>query len=308
MTQTLGAAVRLLTPLEAMAASHLTFPNFFHLLAQSGAPEVVAVGALQNGRPVGLALAGQPAPNGPAQVVSLFVSKPYRGQGLGKALLTTAEEELARRGVPTMRLEYSTAMPDRDPLEALLRGRGWAAPAPWMLMCRADERTCAAPFFHPPLFTRIEQGLAGAELFPWEELRPGEKEALLAEQRAEHPWFPAYLSPFQEELALGRSVSVGLRLGGQVVGWLITHQITPTAVRYSWGYVRPDLFRRGAYLLLMRAVVWRHVQEMPRGFQALWAVLLRDRDMAQFVRRRFAPWLLSLSEVRAAHKLLAPAA
>jgi GNAT superfamily N-acetyltransferase len=306
MNKTLNSTIRLLTPLEAMSASHLTFPSFLHLLARSGDPGVVAVGAFLDSRPVGLALAVQAERPGPAQVASLFVGKPYRGQGLGKALLTAAQQELARRGSTQVRLEYSTAMPARPALEGLLRRLGWTEPETWMLVCRADERARQAPFFQAPLFTRIAQGLAGAEVFPWEDLRPAEKEALLAEQQTEHPWFPAYLNPFQEEPTLVRSVSLGLRLAGTVVGWLITHRITPTVVRYSWGFVHPDVAHRGAYVLLLRAALWRHLEILPQGSQAIWTVLLRDREMARFVRRRFAPWLLSLSEVRTARKALAP--
>jgi GNAT superfamily N-acetyltransferase len=301
----LDCTVGLLSPLEAMAASHLTFPSFRHLLARSGAADVVAVGAFHEGRPVGLALAAMPERGGPAQVASLFVQKAQRGQGLGEALLDAAEGELAQRGSTQVRLEYSTAMPTRAALERLLRRRGWTAPEPWMLLCRADERTWKAPFLHPPLQSRIERDLSGAEVFPWEDLRPAEKEALLTEQQAPRPWFPAYLSPFQEEAALRRSVSMGLRRGGAVVGWLITHRVTPTVVRYSWGFVHPDLARRGAYLLLLRAVAREHLEIMPRGFQILGAVLLRDREMARFARRRLAPWLVSLSEVCESRKALA---
>jgi GNAT superfamily N-acetyltransferase len=308
MKQILNKTVRLLTPLEAMAASHLTFPSFLHLLARSGTPEVVAVGAIDGGRPVGLVLAARPAEEKPAQIASLFVQKPFRGYGLGRALLAAAEEELAQRGCTRVRVEYSTAMPFRAELEGLLRCRGWTEPTPHMLMCRADKGAREAPFFHPPLFNRIEQGLAGAEVFPWEELRPTEKEALLAQQHSEYPWFPAYLSPFQEEPALARSISLGLRLAGAVVGWLITHRVTPSVLRYSWGFIHPDLARRGALLLLLRAVVWKQLEIMPRDPQAMWMVLLRDREMARFVQRRFAPWLLSVSEVRASRKSLAPLA
>jgi GNAT superfamily N-acetyltransferase len=302
MNRTLDSTVRLLTSADAPEVTGLTFPSYRYLLALADAPEVVAVAAFCDGRPVGLALGGQPPGGGPAELGSLFVERAYRGQGLGGALLAAAEEELARRGARQLRLEYHTAMPARGPLEKLLLRRHWSEPQAVMLRCQADDRTTQAPVFNAPLFPRLQRQLADVQVFPWAELTSAERESLLAQQRAPGSWIPPSLSPFQEDRTYARSVCLGLRADGEVVGWLITHRLAPTVARYTWGYVRPDLARRGAYILLMREVAWMHREECARGLQVLWTVPLWAAEMAHFVRRRLGPWLCSLAEVRESYK------
>jgi hypothetical protein len=236
-------------------------------------------------------------------MASLFVTRPNRGQGLGRVLLAAAEEELARRGARQVRLEYHTDMPAHPALERLLRGRGWAEPRAVMLRCRGDSRVLEAPFFQPPQFARLQGLLRGVKVFPWDALTPDERAGLLAQQGAPGSWVPAPLSPFQEDPHYERSVCLGLRFCGEVVGWLITHRLTPTVARYTWGYVRPDVARRGAFLLLVREAAVRHLRALPSGFQVLWTVPLWAGEMARFVRVRLAPWLCSMAEVRETYQV-----
>jgi GNAT superfamily N-acetyltransferase len=305
MICTLDSTVRLLTGAEAAAAGRLTFPNFRHLLQRAAAPEVVAVGAFRRGRAVGLALAEVDG-DGSARLASLFVDRAHRGQGLGQALLTVAEEELALRGALQVRLEYHTDMPACASLEKLLTRCGWDRPRAVMLRCKASERTFQAPFFQAPLFPRLQRQLADLDVFPWQDLTPGERDSLFAQQRSPGSWVPPSLSPFQEDPDHERSVCLGLRAGGEVVGWLITHRLAAAVVRFTWGYVRPDISRRGAYVLLMREAARRHVEACPVGLTVLWTVPLWAAEMACFVQRRFAPWLCSLAEVREGRKTLGP--
>jgi hypothetical protein len=142
----------------------------------------------------------------------------------------------------------------------------------------------------------LQRQFADVQVFPWQELTAAERESLLAEQRRPGSWIPQLLSPFQKDPDHPRSVCHGLRANGEVVGWLITHRLAPTVVRYTWGYVRPDVARRGAYLLLIHAAASHH-RTCP-GIQVLWTVPVWAVEMARFVQRRLAPWMCSVAEVR----------
>ena len=88
---------------EAYPFRHMTFPKFRPFLAMAGVnPAVFAVGAIDNergeGAPLGLVL-GYLNPNGRhAELMSLFVAKDVRRQGIGLALAESLESMIAMRG------------------------------------------------------------------------------------------------------------------------------------------------------------------------------------------------------------------
>jgi hypothetical protein len=79
--------------------------------------------------------------------------------------------------------------------------------------------------------------------------------------------------------------------------------MSPLVVRYTCCYVRLELQQQGGNLLL-RAAIEAHARGAPEG-HGTWTVPLRQQEMAAFVRRRMAPYLLSLTEIRESHKALA---
>ncbi|CAL9646956.1 Acetyltransferase [Streptomyces sp. enrichment culture] len=70
---------------------------------------------------VGLALPDKPNSRHRAELVKLMVHRTARGRGLGRRLLTVAEEEAAARGVTLLHLDTETD----SPAERLYRSAGW---------------------------------------------------------------------------------------------------------------------------------------------------------------------------------------
>ncbi|GGR44124.1 N-acetyltransferase [Streptomyces griseomycini] len=70
---------------------------------------------------VGLALPDRPNSRHRAELVKLMVHRTARGRGLGRRLLTAAEEEAAARGVTLLHLDTETD----SPAEHLYRSAGW---------------------------------------------------------------------------------------------------------------------------------------------------------------------------------------
>ncbi|MFE1438745.1 GNAT family N-acetyltransferase [Streptomyces sp. NPDC058739] len=70
---------------------------------------------------VGLAFPGKPNSRHRAEVVKLMVHRDARGRGLGRALLTAAEEAAAAAGITLLHLDTETD----SPAERLYRSAGW---------------------------------------------------------------------------------------------------------------------------------------------------------------------------------------
>src|SRR5206468_11256397 len=124
------------------------------------------------------------------------------------------------------RLEYNTSTPTAPGAPRLLRTHGWAAPRQKSILCKVSGTVLEAPFFREPLFSAIRDGLPSAVVFPWAELTVAEREQLRRGQEVEG-WIPDDLLPYVHEQGCDRRTSFGMRLGGEVVGWLITHRLSP---------------------------------------------------------------------------------
>ena len=70
---------------------------------------------------VSLALADKPNSAHRAELVKLMVRRDARGRGLGRSLLTRAEEAAAARGITLLHLDTETG----SPAEHLYRSSGW---------------------------------------------------------------------------------------------------------------------------------------------------------------------------------------
>ncbi|CAL9370848.1 N-acetyltransferase family protein [Streptomyces sp. enrichment culture] len=70
---------------------------------------------------VSLALPDRPNSRHRAELVKLMVHRTARGRGLGRRLLTVAEEEAAARGLTLLHLDTETG----SPAERLYRSAGW---------------------------------------------------------------------------------------------------------------------------------------------------------------------------------------
>ncbi|MFF5107324.1 GNAT family N-acetyltransferase [Streptomyces sp. NPDC000134] len=115
-----GASIGFLAPLDRAEA----------LAWWRGRADAVAAGALavwvahQDGRvagTVGLALPDKPNSRHRAELVKLMVHREARGRGLGRTLLTTAEEAAAASGITLLHLDTETD----SPAEHLYRTAGW---------------------------------------------------------------------------------------------------------------------------------------------------------------------------------------
>jgi len=284
--------------LVGCAYQSFTFPLYrSHLQQLSPQGSVVAIGALENERsPIGLALAEIEADRKSATMLSIFVHRNYRNRGIGTALLQRLEVELAKRGCTKVQLNYTTSHSLAFALERLIQKCNWQTPIPRQLVCKCDHRNLDAPWLDrdyrlPSSFT----------LFPWQEITTRERNLLHRQQQTEQ-WIPPGLVPFQHETNLDFN-SFGLRYQNEVVGWILTHRLTPDTIRYTCAYIRPELQKLARIIYLYQKSIKLHMTR-PDIPHAIWTVPFRFKSHVGFILKRFGDYMDSIEESRESSKSL----
>lgn len=278
----------------------MTFPLYQPVLHRAGQdPGVVALAASVAGQPVGLALAELPVDGGPTPVRSLVVAPPWRGFGIGGALLGRMEEELRERGAPRAWLTYLRDKPATPALERILARRGWDPAETTML-----HLTTSVPAIARAPWMRFDRLPAGFSLFPWGELSAAEYCGLRDEQEA-LPWIPPELVPWRWGDDYDRHASLGLRYAGKLAGWLIVHPVEPGTLRFSTGWVRPELQRgRGVPPFLPLCIAAFH-RAMAAGVErGVWDVSRHQGPMIAFARKWMLPYADNARETMITGKFL----
>ena len=277
--------------LTASFYQQFTFPLFRSYLDNcqpSGFTVAIAVNFLK--KPIGLAMAIV-LPDLKAEILSIFVSVSHRGKGIGTALFSRLLEELTKKGCQSVELTYITGKPTTPALERLLEKFGWDTPQPQMLLCKWNCQISQVPWLQ--INYRLSPEFA---IFPWLEMTKEER-IELQEQKVTKSWIPPQLDPFQHEKNLEPLNSLGLRYQTVVVGWIITHRLSPDTIRYTCSYIRPDLQKVGKILALYAESIQRQAAN-PEISQAIWTVPFVYSTMVNFVKRRMQPYLSSIEETR----------
>jgi GNAT superfamily N-acetyltransferase len=283
---------------NAFQYDRLTYPTFRpRLRTLNRDRSQVAVGIHLDQEPVGLVLAEHLPDNAVGEILSLFVVPEHRGQGLGKALLREIESQLRQRGCSKLHLVY-TPNQTTAALENILLQHHWSPPQPRMLVCTGTpEKIQTAPWLKLDTIADPDY-----EMFPWVNLTLQERREILSRQERS-PWYPDILSPFKEEAILEPLNSLGLRYRDRVVGWMITHRVTPDTVRYTSLFVQQELQSLGRAIPMLAAAIKLHIEHW-KGYQAMFTVAVDNTPMVKFVHRRLAPYLVSVRQSMESSKLL----
>ncbi len=296
---------------EGEAFSGMTFPAYRHLMGLSEAPRLpneaatsvvqpVAVLAIADGAPAGLALADLPVSEGGQhpQLLSVFVPPAHRGRGVARRLIESIEEEVLRAGFDRIETTYTTGKEPVRWIELLLDSRGWSDPVTRMVSVKLDvARARTAPWL-------ARQRLRpGWEIFEWSSLTSEEYEALRESNRQER-WIAPDLEPWKHDVLGFEPVSsLGLKRDGQIVGWNITHVISSDTLRFTCSFIRKPLGRMGKILPLY-SESFRRMEGA--GFTtATLTAPLHHGGMARFSKKWIGPWASFIGETRGRHKILA---
>jgi GNAT superfamily N-acetyltransferase len=288
----------LLDKTNAFQYDRLTYPTFRPRLRTLKQDQfLIAVGVHLHQIPVGLALAEYLPDEGVGEILSLFVTPEHRGQGLGKALVREMESHLRQRNCSKLHLVY-IPNPTTPALENILLQHHWNPPQPRMLICTSTPETLQKAAWLK-LDTIADPNYT---IFPWVELTAQERQDILMRQ-AQSRWYPDILSPFKEEAIQEPLNSLGLRYRDRVVGWMITHCITPNTIRYTSLFVKEEIQSIGRAIPLLATSIKIHVQHR-ESYQAVCTVAIDNAPMVKFVQRRLAPYLVSMRQSMQSFKLM----
>ncbi len=252
-------------------------------------PFVVALGMFDDGKPAGLALAAI-SRDDPSRgtALSIFVTPLRRGRGHGHRLLQAFESELSKRGCRAVAGEVSGSEDRSLVIEKLLGSAGWQFSGPLSILCHAfGKRMLEAPWLGEATLPE------NMEMFPWLELKPSERAAML-ERQAGDPWIPENLSPFWNEPLIA-GCSVGMRYKGRVAGWCVTYKLEDGTLRWWRMFVEKELQRTGRAVPLLAETIRRAPSY---GFHyGVWSMRTDNQAMMRLFHRRMRPWLISAKPV-----------
>jgi len=306
-----------LNAVEAERCRPLTFPAYRHLLdlrpgvrhpdrGDRRAIQPLGFAAVEGGKPQGLVLGcvpfGSPDPslelaNDP-ELLSVYVAPAARRQGIAGALLQRLEEAVAAAGFRRLSTVYMTGPSEIESLERILQRRQWSPPQPRMLILKGTlQEIVAAPWYGK--YQRRDH----FEFFPWSELSAEDLERLRTSHQ-ETGWIAKDLVPWHYDTAtLEPGSSIGIRLAGEVVGWVINHRLGDDTVRFTCSFIRRDLARRARILPAYSESIRRaHEADLRR---LMFSVPMHHPAMVGFALRWCAPWLSFQGETRGSAKELA---
>jgi GNAT superfamily N-acetyltransferase len=302
--------LELLTADVAAPLGHMTFPAYRHLLnleQTTRHPEYGdvrrvqphAIAAWRDDALVGLALLETPVTEmGPAELLSLYVVEHARNQGVATELVQAAERGARSVNLPSIGAVYTSDRSGTAALERVFAKREWSSPVTRALTVRFTP----AEAMETEWFARVRWRDADFEIFSWKDLADDERSAVRRSHESS-PWIRKGLEFWRHDhYGFDPVSSLGLRYRGEVVGWVINHQVSPQHVRFTCSYMRDDLSRRGRILPLYTESIRRLVDA---GCDLCTLVTpVHYGEMAEFLRRRCAHCVTYFGESRGTEKQL----
>jgi GNAT superfamily N-acetyltransferase len=285
----------------------MTFPSYRQALALVGTPHtdsegsrMIACAAMEDGLPAGLGLAQVPKdPSQPAEILSLFVRADVRGRGIATGLVESLEAAARDAGRDAIMGVYMTGKPSIPVVERIFEKRGFEPP----VLRKAAVRITPEQAVNCPWWGRGRLP-EGGEMFMWRDLTAAEREHMMR-THAEKPWIDPLLEPWICDARADPLSSVGMRVNGEVLGWVINHRAPPNFVVFTTAFVRKDFQRIGAlFKLLVHSIV--NIQN--QGLCITFVTSSMYPRMLPFTLTRIGPYGDFCGETRGVSKKLTVAA
>lgn len=268
----------------------MTFPAYRGLLSfHPFDVSPLAISALQDDAPAGLALLAPSVSLGEAELLSIFVAPRFRRGGIALELMQRTLAHCKTRGINRVSASYMSGQDATEALETIFHKTGWEPPQTRMLVVRCSlDSIKAAPWLDRYALPE------GYEVLPWVQVTIAERAALRASNE-QKPWIAPDLVPFDYEQDCEPVTSVALRINGAIVGWCLNHIVDRT-LRFTCSFVRRDLQRLGRIVLLYSDSVSR---APATGLSVgMWTVPVIHKGMANFARKHMQPYSIFFGETR----------
>lgn len=220
---------------------------------------MIGVLAAVEKKPVGLLLSTDDNTAENYRIHSFLVDPRYRKMGIGSAMIDRIEGYVQEKGARKIDLYYRTHWPSRVYLEKILSGKGWSDPRKELILVKGDAQNVNKLFMHHRL------DLPQDYEFDFFRNLTSEDRASILNRKKEENWYLDYLDPFVQENTIFHPASLVLRYRGQVIGWVISHLITPGLNEFTALFIDPEHrpFKL-AHLLMRQAITLQQKANIPQ--------------------------------------------
>ncbi len=285
---------------EGSAFASMTFPRFRKLLgALQSYPQKHAIGAFKDDTPVGLVLFDSDPQAAAGEILSVFVRKEFRRQGIASSLLKAAEDHLTQDGATAVEMKFTEKNGTTHPMEDCSRRLGWPKPSLRMVLFKMTMDAVLSAHWVEN-FIRERQDLSVAL---WS--------SVTAQEHADldrQGWIPDELSPSQharqgvDGAAVVPELCLVCRKGSDIVGWHFSHRVNGDTVRFSVSYVHPD--HQGDMVL---PILWYHAAMQMKNTEyrnIRMGVAVHHDKMLSFCRKWLGPVAENVTQSMGIYKVL----
>ena len=277
--------LEILDPSRIRDFKALIYPSDARWQLESLLPVGTPTGVLAHvkGQALGLAVVMVHSKSGFAYVVSLYVEPTSRNKGIGTALLQKIEEYLKKESGLIVCLNFKHEEPDEVPLQKVLEKCGWERPQ----VHGYQFYSTIERFLTDLAWTQRQRTYPyHSYIFPWTNLTAEEKQKL-KEEEGPNSWRATQTSPFFFDGHFEPQTSLGLRVEGEVVGWIINHLIKPDTLLYGSYFVRPRFRGLGHSIgLLLESIKLQKKAGIP---VLTWYVNASDNAVKTFYQKLLSP-------------------
>lgn len=268
-------------------------------------PHHIGVGVFANGQPIGLAF-GALSDQGIFRLHSVMVTRIFRNQGLGTALLIAWGKEVAVAGHKLAECFWTSRLKNRPFLENALMSAGWQKPHIARVVCWCDaDKTAQAETEQPQLraLRRIckKQGLSYR---PWQICDVDKVSAILSNESLAARYPSGAVADMVRFDQIDANVSFTICADDALVGWVVSGKPPlrcPPPVDYAHAtwlqsvWIEPSLAQSGLAIGAIQASAQAVVQTYGSG--GLLGYDAVEPGVIAMTQNRFLPFVVDKLDV-----------
>lgn len=264
-------------------------PPFLHSCLEGKDPfelesPVFGIGAEKNGVPIGVILATAHTKAHTAQIHIVTLKSGHYSQAITASLLEKLTNLFLSQGIKLATIQYIKEDPFSSILEQVFIEHQWEGPRPLLIECLFKRENFNPDWWH--LEIPMKEGF---EISLFKKLSPKDLKDL--HHRYQQETIPGFIFPLErEKKIIEYKNSLILRYQGKVIGWMITHRILPSIIRYTALYLEEDYNYTRYWLKLLIEALYIH-RQIPGADYGLLEINLDQisKPWLKFIERRLFP-------------------
>jgi GNAT superfamily N-acetyltransferase len=275
---------------------YFTYPKFRLALLTVSPDFFCAIGVKINKKPAGLILASLSPAEKISALLSISVKTRYRNKGIGTKLFEILEKYLAENGYKKIAVEFIRDSKQINFLEKIITRSGWELPELKTMLCKIHYKRLlkagwVTKYQLPENFS----------IFRWKEISEDEK-MIIKSYEYKDGWYPENLNPFNLDIKMQSSNSLGLRFKGEIIGWIIVQKLSNNSLNYARLFVCRDFQDTGKIIILLSEAI--KIQANEKISYGCFSFDMDNKKMKLFYEKRFKPFVNKTNEKMYSFKIL----